>query len=382
MRITPFPPQNIGDFDEHFSSKTLTRAQTVVDSNAAYLHEHTSERLVARIRNPDGTDFNPSVTAQGTFDCDCNDDVRPCQHVAAALILAIKEQPSIDALVQQLNLEQARALLLEFAHIPELRAALQRQGIASDGPENAQPKLEPFDNNTEITEEHLRANLETPKHFLALMRFLCEQHRKKEALEIAAAGVRTELSRLKRGRGDITVFHRGEAWHTTQTSFESEMLELIEFLREAKPGFEWEEALFRIKPSLNQYKILKAMPGFAKAKDALLELPSPDLKFELMIEDDERDILKTMFEQHPTPSRARKVKHLFPDRAKEIFKEAIVQRANKHTGHAYREAAQLARDYQSLEDEAVFKKWLETFLKLYARRPLLVDEFAKQELKL
>jgi Tfp pilus assembly protein PilE len=379
MRISPFPPQNISDFDDHFSQKTLARAQNLVDANAAYLHECTPERLVARIRRPDGTDFNPRVTAQGEHDCDCTDDVRPCQHIAAALILAITQQPSLESLVRQLSLKQAQALLLEFAHIPEVRTALQHATPPQAIEKNS--NLEPLDENAEITEEHLRAQLENPREHLELMRFLCEKGNQAAALEIAAVGVRIEISRLKRGRGDITVYHRGEAWHTTQTSFEAEMLELIGFLREQQPSFEWEEALFRVKPSLNQYKTLKIMPAFAKTRDALLELVNPDLKFEIMIEDDDRATIETMFEQHPTPSYARKVKHLFPDRAKEIFKEAIVQRANKHTGHTYREAAQLAKDYQSLEDETVFAKWLENFLKLYARRPLLVDEFAKQGLQ-
>jgi hypothetical protein len=395
MRITPFPPQNLSDFEDHFSQKTLARAQNLVDTRAVYLYTSTSEQLIARIRNPDGSDYNPRVTAQGEYSCDCDNDIKPCQHVAAALILAVTQQPSVETLIAQLTLKEAQALLLEFAHLPELRSALQKRNAHPQDPEPAPLEPAPLEpavsepipselepSITPPTEEALRAALENPKQHLELVRLLNNKKTKSEALEMAAAGVRTEINRLKRGRGDITVFHRGEAWHTTQTSFESEMLELIGFLREHQPGFEWEEALFRIKPSLGQYKILKAMPGFAKVRDALLELANPDLKFEIMIEDDDRATIETMFEQHPTPSRARKVKHLFPERAKEIFKEAVVQRANKHTGHAYREAAQIAKDYQNLEEETTFAKWLETFLKLYARHPLLVDEFAKQGLKI
>jgi hypothetical protein len=405
MRIQPLPPTQISDFEEHFSTKTLARGQELIEKNAVRILECSSDHIRAQIQEEQHNAHDVHINSSGEFDCTCDSGVRPCHHIAASLIAAVHQHKNFEQQIHNLDAAQAKALLLELANTPQVRSTIAERMTSTprvnDDPAAEIPALRNPDENTteewlepdptqltenhaltnfatpEEHEQHLRSNLQTPQDHLALTQHLRAQQREPEALEVASIGVRDEINRLDRGHGGITVFQRGTT--STQTAFADEMLELIQWLRTTQPSFEWERAAFRIKPNLQQYKTLKTYPEFNKAD--LLKHLEPSLQFEVALEDNDHTTLGAMLRDHPIPGYARKVKHVFPEQARAIFKTGVEERIRKGAREYYREAAQLAKEYQGIEDPAVFKAWLEPILRLNARRLTLLDEFAQQGFK-
>jgi SWIM zinc finger len=398
MRISPFPPQNISDFDDHFSQKTLARAQELVREETVEILECSGSNITARVQGSEFHPYDVLINFGGHYHCTCPSEVQPCKHVAAVLIQATKSDSNgfdLNAHLQNLELAQAKTLLIDLASLPEVRPvllkrvlvktssipkgaikalktilkrsqniehegdigeaafaelstlpafersdeawqiyelvrgyeinyayydpedesgdaywedrqsdwegrALQHWGTAEaeldrgeaalrtiiqkidinsamwnpaieiakrvpTGAEMLEEWLERVDGRSvryldtfkrefvktfktaDEYEQHLRDHLESPNNYVELMYFLQQQNRQKDALEIAAAGVRDEISRLKRGRGDITVYQRGEHWSGTQTASVNEMRVMLALLQEHQPSFEWESAFFRIR---------------------------------------------------------------------------------------------------------------------------------------
>ncbi len=400
MRITPFPPTQIGDFDEHFSSKTLARAEDLVTTRGAQLTEHSRERITAHMRNIDGSDFDTRISADGHYSCTCDENVQPCQHIAATLLLVVRRDAKLEAKLDQLEAQQLRVLITELSQDQQWRDLIH-QSVDAFNPQALEGHVSPDSQSIEIerwntedvvqresseaeqlstsNEDDLRSHLETPEQHFALVQHLQNQGRTKEAFEIAANGVRDELHRLKRGQGGIEVLVKGSQT-TTQTAFPNEMLKMITMLREQQPAFEWELAAFRIKPTAEHYKTLRTHSEFGKVANSILDNLEPSVRFDIALNDNDRATLEAMLAEHPTPAYAKKVKHLFPERTKIIFKKAMQKWIDKGAKEYYREAAQLAKEYQSIEDPAAFKAWLEPLLNANARRLTLINEFEKQGL--
>ena len=213
-------------------------------------------------------------------------------------------------------------------------------------------------------ENYLRDNLETARDHAELFKHLQAQNRSDDALEVAANATRN----LLRPRGYDSWGHFGE------------LEELVNALRAARPSFEWERAAFILRPSLTQYRALKNLPEFLDARAEILGLDMPvNLRFDVLLEDDDRTALEALIKKHPSPSHALKVSHLFPEISREIFKKAALEGVKGGERQHYKEGTRWAEEYRKLEEANAFKTWLSSVVtaKENVRRPALQDEFKK-----
>ncbi len=225
-------------------------------------------------------------------------------------------------------------------------------------------------------EKHLREKLETPNDYSELVKFLQEQKRDGEALELAAKSIRQAVKRELKDHDDLSPY-----WGIYKTE-DDPLLIMLNLLKTHQASFEWEEAAFIFQPTLGHYRYLKKQAEFASARHKLLSVPMDTaLKIDLLLEDDDQAGLEKLLNQRPTPANALKLKQLFPERSKMIFKKAALDEIERGSREHYREAVRWSEEYGLLEDKPVFKNWLENVLETHNRRPALQDEFKKLKAK-
>ncbi len=231
-------------------------------------------------------------------------------------------------------------------------------------------------------EQYLRDNLDSTRDHYELVQHLQGQNRLEKALDVAAQGVRHEIKDYRRFRGDIEGTWNGMLIYAHSMDIDP-MLAMLTLLREHRPGFEWEGAMFVLSPSLSQYRKLKTHPEFAKERAKILSAPIfPELMFDLLLEDKDEAALEKLLNKHPKPEYAAKVKHLFPKACSEIFKKATIEETNQGSREHYRQAAKWAAQYGALEEESVFKGWMHDLLEVNKRRSALQEEFRQFKTKL
>jgi hypothetical protein len=224
--------------------------------------------------------------------------------------------------------------------------------------------------NPKALEKHLRERLERPEHYWELVQFLLGQNREKEAMDTARTGVRRFVKAELKERDDFSPY-----WRVYREDEDPLML-MLALLKVQEPGFEWEEAQFVFRPDLGHYRFLKKQSEFAKARDRFLKTPMESLlKIDLLLEDDDRDALETLLKKRPTPEHALKLKHLFPGLCRDIFKKTSLEMLERGSREYYKEGANWAEEYMTLEEPDKFKLWLAELLETHKRRPALQDEF-------
>jgi hypothetical protein len=222
--------------------------------------------------------------------------------------------------------------------------------------------------NPKALEKHLRGRLERPEQYWELVQFLLGQNREKDAMDTARTAVRHFVKvTLKDDEFTRWSIYRDE---------EDPLLLMLALLKIQEPGFEWEEAQFVFRPDLGHYRFLKKQSAFAKARDKLLKTPmDSELKIDLLLEDDDKEALEKLLKKQPTPEHALKLKHVFPKLCRDIFKKTSLEFLERGSREYYKEGANWAEEYMTLEEPERFKTWLAGLLETHKRRPALQDEF-------
>jgi uncharacterized Zn finger protein len=226
--------------------------------------------------------------------------------------------------------------------------------------------------NAKAYEKHLRGRLNHPHDYLELVQLLQGQNRDREALELAARCIRQNAKSELKGRDDLSPY-----WGIYHPEADP-LLVMLDLLKTQQPNFEWDEATFIFNPSLGQYRYLKRQKEFAGARDKLLKVPMENsLNIDLLLEDNDRPALEKLLKQYPTAANALKLKSLFPEQSKTIFKKDALEEIGRGSREHYSEGARWAEEYALLENKATFKSWLSALLETHKRRPALQDEFKK-----
>lgn len=126
-----FPPISQDDFREFFGGKTWERARQIAAAGDVEILERSPSAITARVQGSEFRPYEVFIDADGEYECTCPSEVQPCKHVGAVLIAAAQQkgEPDFDlnAHLQNLDLAQARTLLLDLAGLPEARQHLLKR---------------------------------------------------------------------------------------------------------------------------------------------------------------------------------------------------------------------------------------------------------------
>ncbi len=213
--------------------------------------------------------------------------------------------------------------------------------------------------------DYMRSRLGGAKSYLELVKVLIERNQLKEALDIAVQGV-CNLERLD--YVDVGA-----------------MALLLELLMQHQPNLEWNEKMFQIRPTFNDYQYLRQNhPQFIRLRAVWLESQHMPLELKIEILHDENDLvaLEQILKKRATPDVAAQISPLLPHLCRPIFKKAVLEGISEGQRSGYARGAKWAEEYRKVEDPAVFRVWLLELLKVNIRRSALQDEFGKVRMKL
>jgi hypothetical protein len=212
---------------------------------------------------------------------------------------------------------------------------------------------------------YMHSRLRSTTSYLELVKVLIDRNQLEEALDIAVQGVRN-LESLD--YVDV-----------------SPMALLLELLIRHQPNLEWNEQIFRIRPTLDNYHYLRQNhPQFIGLRNQWLESKHMPLELKIQILCDENDLaaLEQILKKRATPDVAAQISPLLPHLCRPIFKKAVLEGISEGQRTGYAKGATWAEEYRKVEDPAVFRVWLLELLKVNIRRPALQDEFGKVRMKL
>ncbi|KHG66557.1 hypothetical protein QT17_01080 [Thermus sp. 2.9] len=124
--MRPFPPQSEEDFAPFFPEELLRRGLAYAREGRVRRVFRVGERLLGEVQGSAPLPYRVEVGPGLSGRCDCPYPDFPCKHTAALLYAYLERRPEdLQARLEALPPEEAKALLLRLARVPEVAFRLK-----------------------------------------------------------------------------------------------------------------------------------------------------------------------------------------------------------------------------------------------------------------